>query len=325
MNQPKDWGPWTEAKLDALGSYLPGFTRAASKAGRTLYLDLLSGGLDNIARATGAPIQSSVQIALATKPHFTKVVACELNAYKAAQLRTLPALHPGRDIEVLHGDCNREVPLYLDKLRRRDPDWAFAPTFAFVDQLSAEVTWATLQSLATFKSPASPTKPEIWLYFGDSFLPRGLAGINDPNGEMNATYASRIDLMFGNTRWRDIHEARRQGQINAGQLRDELVNLMRYQLQSELGYAITYPLAFSYEQRPLYTMIFATDHPAGGRIMNHVLKDAQAALERQHRQSRADRRNADDGLFDFAADHVAPRRSATVYAPEPVRQPWPGI
>ncbi len=69
----RKWGPWTEAKLDALESYLQGFTRASASARRTLYLDLLSGSATNVHRQTGEPIRNSVERALATNPPFTIV------------------------------------------------------------------------------------------------------------------------------------------------------------------------------------------------------------------------------------------------------------
>jgi hypothetical protein len=44
---PRDWGPWTVIKLDALERYFRAFTIASRKANRTLYLDLFGGRPEN--------------------------------------------------------------------------------------------------------------------------------------------------------------------------------------------------------------------------------------------------------------------------------------
>lgn len=43
----RGWGYWTEAKLDILSNYLPAFTTASKKAGKTVYLDLFAGSAAN--------------------------------------------------------------------------------------------------------------------------------------------------------------------------------------------------------------------------------------------------------------------------------------
>jgi len=125
--------------LDALEDYVNAFTSASSRT-RTLYLDLFAGAPQNFERGKGTVILGSGHRALAADPPFSRVVLCELQPRTAARLdKTLREAHPGRDLVVLAGDCNVEMPKYL---RTLTPDWRrYAAVFAMVDQYSAEVTW----------------------------------------------------------------------------------------------------------------------------------------------------------------------------------------
>lgn len=324
----RKWGPWTEAKLDALESYLQGFTRASASARRTLYLDLLSGSATNVHRQTGEPIRNSVERALATNPPFTRVVACELNTASAQDLRTKMGIQfPERDFVVLEGDCNIEIPSYLKRISVEDSGWRLAPSFAFVDQFSAEIWWDTLSEVAAFRRPnwkGVHRKTELWLLFGDSFIPRGLSGVDgDPNKPVNPAYAERIDRMYGTEQWREILCGRQRGLLSKSEWRLELVNLMRWRLERDLGYASTIPLAVPRGNgQVLYHMIFATDEKVGDRIMTHVLRNAGNALEQMKRDTKISQMNATTGLFDVEPDHLAAINRETSFSLHSPLPPW---
>lgn len=132
---------------------------------------------------------SSVRAALADPP-FTKLIVTELDEAAAAEQRVALERVAHARATVVAGDCNVAMVRELQRL----PDmWRYAPTFALVDQFSAEITWSTLQQLASWKAP-EVTKVELCLYFGDSFMVRGLHGSNDT---INRGYASRLDAMYG--------------------------------------------------------------------------------------------------------------------------------
>lgn len=282
-------------KLNALGRYLPAFTSASKQAAETLYLDLFSGSIENTHRETGEAIRGSVELALSTSPEFSRLVLCELDPRKAASLREyVQTHHPGRNVVVLEGDCNKSIPAYLHTLAVDDPRSRRAAVFAFVDQYSADVTWEALQALAAFRHGAKKT--ELWLYFGDSFIRRGLSTGED--------YFRRVDAMFGDQRWREIHEGRAQGMLDAEEEKKELVNLMRWRLQHSLGYRRTIPLRVTRSTgHDLYTMIFATDHPVGEKIMTQVLGVAESELQelarRKRRAAQLDKREAEAGGAGF--------------------------
>jgi len=302
----RGWGPWSRIKLDALEDYLNAFTTASSRT-KTLYLDLFAGAPQNFERGTGAVILGSGHRALAADPLFTRVALCELQPRTAARLKkTLQEAHPGRDLVILAGDCNVEMPEYL---RTLTSDWRrYAAVFAMVDQYSAEVTWETLKVLSEWRQNKRGFKVELWLYFGHGLLPRGLklAGEPDP------AYAAKVDAMFGASQWRELWDARYDNVIDAAQFRAELVNLMRWRLERKLGYRTTIPLEFTNTSgHPIYTVIFATSNDTGEKIMADVFAKHGVALQRMRKLAQAERqlKKEEPGLFgaDEVADMLMPK------------------
>jgi three-Cys-motif partner protein len=263
-----------------LAAYLQRFTTASKQAKGTLYLDLFAGEAKNQSRTTGEEISGSPRVALDTVPPFTKLVFFELPD-QAAQLEAeLRAAYPTRDFEVVDGDCNDKLGPVLDRLSCER--WNWAPTFAMVDQQAAEIRWSTLEQLSKFKAPTKP-KVELWLLFAPSMLPRGLRSVNPDAVDR---FAERITAMYGTEDWRDGYVARSRGLLSGGELRDELLNLMRWRMAKPLGYRVTHPFEMKNTKgTPLYNMIFATDHDAGERIMNHIY--GKAAEERPQMQAEA--------------------------------------
>lgn len=293
----RGWGPWSRIKLEALSDYLNAFTRASKTAKYTLYLDLFAGAPDNFERGTGNVILGSGHRALSTDPAFDRVVLCELQERTAETLRKkLEAAHPNRDLVVLPGDCNVEIPKHLNTY---DLSWRRgAAVFAMVDQYSAEVTWRTLRYLANWRQNKRGFKIELWLYFGHALLPRGL---QFTGSEPDPKYAQRVDRMFGTQQWRELWHARRDGVLNAEQFRHELVNLMRWRLENDLGYTTTIPLEFTNTNGvPIYTVIFASANATGNKIMESVFAKHGVALEKMRTTTKIERRVAkdrDEGLF----------------------------
>ena len=320
MAKARGWGPWTQITLDALEDYLAAFTKASQTANGTVYLDLFAGAFSNDDRLTGAPIMGSPYRALSVDPPFSKVFGFELQVKTARQLESkLQEAFRGRDIVITPGDSNVTAPVMLGRM---DAYWRRKPTFAMIDQFMAEVHWSTLEAMARHRLRSPPNrlirKVELWLYFGYSFIPRAL-GSTKP-GEAEAA-ALRVDRMFGNPKWRSIKEARERKEITGRNLKAELVNLMRWRLENDLGYAVTIPLEFVNERGgSLYTVIFATDHPVGEKIMRHVFKASTGALDRmvQLRKARDVLKKAaargeasgQDGLFEVTADEALGRATA---------------
>jgi three-Cys-motif partner protein len=299
-----------------LADYLPAFTTASQRSPRTLYLDLFAGDHRNLSRVTGEPMSGSPRVALDTAPPFSKVVLFELPTQAARLEAELRAAYPHRDLDVVPGDCNVTLGPTLTDLKDNDQ----APTFAFVDQYAAEIRWTTLNQLATFKRP-DRSKVELWLLFAPSMLPRGLAG-DDP--EAVERFAERITAMYGSEDWLDAYTARRRGWLSGAELRDELLNLMRWRIEKMLGYRVTHSFGMKNTRgTEIYNMVFATDHPAGEKIMNHIYGKAAQTQPRMRAEAAAklqaekEEKSGATGLFAPLPRAV---ESTRLYAHQP---PWP--
>jgi hypothetical protein len=61
--------------------------------------------------------------------------------------------------------------------------------------------------------------------------------------EPDPRHAAKVDAMFGTLQWSELWNARRDNVIDGAQFRAELVNLMRWRLENDLGYRTTLPLS----------------------------------------------------------------------------------
>lgn len=313
----RPWGFWTRAKLGILEEYLPAFLQASkNRASEFVYLDAFAGEGHGIDRVTRERFAGSSRIALDVDVAggFTRLRFFEL-ASKARELESaLCAEYPGRDIRVYSGDCNRQIPAALAELA----SVRWAPTFAFVDPDGMEVQWETLVALAKHKEgyraegSNKPTfKVELWLLFPTSGIVRNLA--HDPH-KMTHAHAQRVTGLFGSDRWRAIYDARVEDEVSGRQAMDEYVNLMRWRLENDLGYKSTHPLDVKNTRGiTIYHMIFATDHPAGERIMSDLYRKA-ARNQPTMRREALDRQR---GQFTFDVGDVGKPTASYVYTP-----PW---
>jgi hypothetical protein len=154
-------------------------------------------------------------------------------------------------------------------------------------------------------------------------LPRGLAS---EDREAVERFAERITAMYGTDDWRDAYIARQTGLLSGAELRDELLNLMRWRLEKVLGYRVTHSFGMKNTGgRPIYNMIFATDHPAGEKIMNHVYGKAAEAQPKMQAaaaaklQAQKEEESDAPGLFPPLPKAVKP---ADVYVHQPPVLPY---
>lgn len=324
---PRSWGWWTEQKLDILGDYLSAFTRASTRAGQTVYLDLFAGQPDNVSRdQERRPIRGSARRALDAKPALSHMRFFELASNASNLQRALTAEYPSRtkDFKVVPGDCNTTIAAVLREIA--DLNWA--PTFAFLDQQSTEVQWPTIEHLAPHKRPGKP-KTELWLLCASGMLPRGL---RIRNAEVDDSVAEQMTLMFGTEIWLDALAAVRRGLLTGAQFRGELTNLMRWRLERDLGYKAT--LDFQVTNTggsEIFNMIFATDHWAGEKIMTDLYTAAERRQPDLRRRAQLNRRQTQlekegkYGLFDMV--EAAPIASNGTgfdvkHEPVPPHQPY---
>lgn len=133
-------------------------------------------------------------------------------------------------------------------------------------------------------------------------------------GLSNALSTS-VTAFFGSDSWREIDERRQSGDLIPSEARGLYLSLFRYQLENELGYERTLTIEMGNERgNPVYVLVFATDHPAGDRIMSSVFRQAREqsaeyrAELRKRRQQEQDERSGRQSLFGEGEllDEVAP-------------------
>lgn len=278
MTPAREWGPWTELKLDVLDGYLRGFTAATTRARERVYLDAFAGEGFGVSRLTRQQFHGSARIALdIDKPPFTRIRLFELRKRKAEQLqRQVDLDYPGRDIRVYPGDCNVAIPHALRDLA----ELRWAPTFAFLDPDGMELAWSSLEVLAEHRR-REKTKVELWMLFPTSGLYRNLALLPE---ELTVAQGEKADRLYGTGRWRAILQRRQMLIFDYADALLAYVNLMRWQLESQLHYKTTMALEVKNTRGiVLYHMIFATDHDVGEKIMISQYKKAgrQAPVIRQ--------------------------------------------
>ena len=277
--QPRYWGFWTRGKLDILSRYLNAFTTAGNKLTEFIYLDLFAGQPENIERLYGKEIPGSVQIALDVKnPPFTRLRFFEKDHFQ--ELEESLSTYKDRNFKVVPGDCNKNISEVLESL-----SWyRWAPTFAFIDPNGPDCHWSTLKTLSEFRKSRKGYKTEIWLLFADGMFPRTLP----LDGNLDRAAEKRITLMFGTEDWLPIYKARCNKRIESSEAQKKYLNLMQQRLENELGYKWTHPLKISNENKGhLYHLIFATDHPAGSKIMKDLYKKARKELPKRQKEVKA--------------------------------------
>lgn len=302
---PREWGFWTEVKLDTLERYLSSFTIATKRAPARVYLDLFAGQVENVRRDDPEKrFDGSTVRALRIEPPFEHLVFFELHP-EAQRLETdLSRRYPhDHRYSIIRGDCNETIQRALDGLRCQGLDRS--PTFAFVDPYNLGVKWSTLSAIARFKHPKIRTKAEMWILLSYTAIAR-LAGLDGSLG-LDQHYSAAATSLFGTHEWYSIYDRRTEGKLTAGVARDLYVRLFRFQLENELAYQRTLTIEMGNRGgAPVYTMVFATDSPPGVRIMSSVYEKARAqaaeyraeVAERVARQQRLD--SGRPNLFDAA-------------------------
>lgn len=306
------WGWTTRVKLEVLEQYLSAFTTACSKKSREIvYIDLFAGVPSNTERDTDQELVGSAELALRAEPPFTRLRYVEMPHKARALEGKLRDLYPGRDVQVVGGDCNAVIDELLTGLQ----PWEWAPTFAFIDPDGMEVAWQTIEALAAHKK-RSRTKVELWILFPAAGLMRTMA--LDARKVTEASYR-RMDRLFGCSTWEHIYNARRRNEISGTEAREEYVNLMRVLLHG-LGYQHTHAIELRARHgSPNYHMVFASDSDAGEKIMRHLYRQAFDAYPEMRAALAAEREDASGvlRLFDTPTDRTA----APVYEPTETWEP----
>jgi three-Cys-motif partner protein len=297
-----------------LSDYLAAFTTASKRAPGTVYLDLFAGDGTSVRSSTGHDEKGSARRALEIEPRFSRVVLFETPRNVERLKQNFAAETGDSRLKFVQGDCNETIHAELERLR--NGPLMRAATFAFIDPYSTVgLKWGTLRALSDHKRKY-PYKVELWILFYGSDIPRIL-------GHEGTDAISRLDGLFGSAVWRPLVEARRSGDWEASRFRDELTNLLRWQLEHELKYKHTHSFRVTdMTGHYLYDLVFATDNAAGNRIMGDVYAKAAGTFEVMRREELLRLRELKSGqLSIFGAAEMAKLGllSLPVYSHQP---PW---
>jgi three-Cys-motif partner protein len=259
-------GEWSLAqKLRLVRDYLgagKGFLAATSGAGERYYVDLFAGpGQGFSVDQPQVVVDGSPLISLqAGPPYFTHLHWVEQDPVFAESLRVHQGEHPHRRVSVYEGDANERVDDVLAALPRT------FPIFAFLDPRGPELAWETVAKLARHKQAGWPKVELLILFAHDMAITRLLP--HDATKMVNEQLLDRF--MPDPTEWRRIYVQRSSLTPGAFRLRmlEEYVRGLK-----TLGYQYVLPpyLVRRPDNHPLYFLIFASDHPAGGKIMSWCL------------------------------------------------------
>ncbi len=260
----RDAPAWTEEKLMILECYIQAFARACRKAGGWYGLDLFAGMGLNYSLLSSVEIPGSPLILLvAGSPQATKVLLCEQHdGARQALTHRCGAYAPRADIHP--GDANVFVHDMLSKVPKA------APAFAFLDPEGSELAWETVAAVAAHKRGQLRKIEQLILFPTDMGFVR-----------LAPDHPEKVTRMFGHERWIEISEARTREEITADEARGAYVRMYAEGLEG-LGYETVLDRQIIKEGgQPMYFLIFATDHDAGERIMDHCFDQVRVRVDEE--------------------------------------------
>jgi three-Cys-motif partner protein len=164
-----------------------------------------------------------------------------------------------RDIRIIPGDVNVELPRFLEQHPLRPKEAAFC----LLDQRTFECKWATVAAVARHKTRG--TKIELFYFLPNYWLGRALAATKD---------TERLSTWWGDDGWTSLR----------GTSSFDRARIMSDRLRTSFGYRSVVPWAI-YDKvggsRIMYFMIHATDHPDAPGLMARAYDKAVEPLEPQ--------------------------------------------
>ena len=197
-------GPWTEDKLEILRRYLDKYTTALKYKGfRLIYVDAFAGPGWRTQKSVYTTDyndfqelhKGSPQIALEVDDkQFDKLIFIEKDPIKVAGLNKLKVKFPERNIEIIEGDANKEIPKICRGLHRRDR------AVVFLDPFATAVDWITIEIIAQTQ------KIDCWILFPLMAVTRMMSKDKTHSPAID----SQLDRIFGGEEWQTLYETNPQ-------------------------------------------------------------------------------------------------------------------
>ncbi len=276
MTTPNFGGQWTNEKLKILDAYLDAYTSVLKYQRFTLiYVDAFAGpgsytmDNDDDYAEFHEFRRSSPDIALKIddKP-FDKLVFIEKDAKSAGELMTLSNAYRGRNITVLRGDANDEIPKFCNNIG------PFDRAVVFLDPYATEVYWPTVETIAKTK------KIDCWILFPLMAVARMMPTDREPI----ESWAKRLDRIFGGRKyWREgYQDSPQMSFLNVEPKRERTWNseqiAQRYKERLITVFDRVAPNSRTLKNSqnvPLFELYFAASNPTGAKraipIASHIL------------------------------------------------------
>jgi three-Cys-motif partner protein len=244
---------WTENKAKFIQRYLYYFVQVTKHG---TYIDAFAGP-----QRTTKLDAWAAKLVLEGQPrtfYLRHYYLIELDKKKIPLLEELQHEHapPNRKrrvkIHIRQGDCNVIIPDLLASRPISDTE----ATFCLLDQRTFECHWATLQSLATYKT--SGNKIELFYFLPNSWLPRAVSRMKN---------MERLHQWWG----RDDYAAF----LRTSQTKRLEQVCERFRTELRYAYVTPFPIFEQrHSRRIMYYMIHATDHAAAPKLMTYAYNTA---------------------------------------------------
>jgi len=271
-------GPWTEAKLNILESYLDAYTTALKwQSFRLIYIDAFAGtgtiafADDEQGEAYGFICGSAARALNITDRPFDRLIFVEENPSRSEELAGLRARYPGRDIRIHTADANE----YLSNLKE---NWSQCRGVLFLDPFGTQVKWSTIERIARYEAL------DTWILFPVSAIARMLPQTRQPE-DISGGWAKRLTDVYGDDRWRNLYSESPQYPLFGSTEYERkpgihgLRKIYKRRLQSLFGdrfLAQSRSLKNS-KNSVLFEFIFCVGNPSGiepaKRIAKHILEN----------------------------------------------------
>ena len=264
---------------EILRRYLDAYTTALKKWNfRLIYVDAFAGEGYYEPKAANSNedysefrelVKGSAAIALDVddKP-FDELIFIESDPDRVRSLEQMVAEHPDREIKIIQGDANVELPIFCESMQSSDR------AVVFLDPFGPEVAWDTVAAIADTK------KIDCWILFPLNRVIRDMPVTAEPPVER----AEELDRVFGGRRyWQRTYRPSLQlsmldeePSLERPRGTEEIVNLYRERLESVFhSVAPTRRTLRNSRNGPLFELFFAASNPIGAPIAvpiaDHIL------------------------------------------------------
>ena len=266
MTSRRFGGSWTGQKLDILQEYLGLYTTVLKKQSFNLtYVDAFAGEGSYAVESDEYDEfvemrDGSTRIALETDNRpFDRFLFIDVDSTATDSLRDMIHEYPGRQVDVVQGDANVEIPKFCERMRWNDR------AVVFLDPYATSVVWTTIEEIATSE------KVDCWILFPLMAVARMMPNNREPD-EANA---QRLDDIFGGRKfWQENYRDTLQPSLfdqSLGRERprgsDQIAERYRHRLSTVFhSVASTGCTLRNSKRAPLFELMFAAGNPKGGPI-----------------------------------------------------------